>query len=215
MSAAIKRLNYRNVSVLFQPETYLGTVLFWLLFYSVSYGQGNVFSAHIITDINFSQIDGDDIAGYHRIGYGAGLGVGYSFAPQWAGHLELMYRNVGSKDSPFSDLRRSIDIQQAQIPFYLSYRTWWVNGLSKFHFDGGLIYARNFRSEINFPKFEDNLNFINENNINFMIGFGIWFNHHHGIQARYIRSVTPLMKNPAEDLIWRLYYISIQYQYKF
>ena len=208
-----KGSNIYNVPLFFQKLFF--TFLSSFLLSCSIYSQDNVFSAQIITDLNFSQIDGDLMAGYDRIGFGAGLGVSYALAPQWAAHIELMYRNVGARSSYFDPIKRSIDIQQAQIPLYASYRTWWVNGLSKFHFDGGFLYGRNVRTKINFSRFENNYKFIRNNDYSLLAGFGLWLNHHHGIKARYIRSLTVLMKNPEEDISWKLYYISVQYHYRF
>lgn len=182
---------------------------------SQTYGQNNVFSAQIITGVNFSQIRGDQLAGYHRVGLGAGVGVSYRIAPRWSGHIQLMYRNAGSRNSPFSAIKRSINIHMAQIPVYASYLTWWDNGLSRIHFDIGMIYGRIIKSRINFPQYENNLALIKDHDLSIMAGMGFWFNHHHGINVRYIRSLSILMENPIEDITWQLYYISLQYQYRF
>lgn len=191
------------------------TILFTLVSPKETSGQDNVFSAAIITDVNFSQISGDLLAGYHRVGYGAGIGVSYRLAPQWNGHIELMYRNAGSRSSPYVPVRQSITVHLAQIPVYASYLTWWDNGLSRIHFDIGLIYGRIINSTIRFPLFEDNATFIKDNDYSLMAGMGFWFNHHHGIKTRYIRSLSLLMENKAEDIRWQLYYISLQYHYRF
>src|SRR5699024_11175757 len=169
MTTMIKKgSNIYNVPLFFQKLFF--TFLSSFLLSCSIYSQDNVFSAQIITDLNFSQIDGDLMAGYDRIGFGAGLGVSYALAPQWAAHIELMYRNVGARSSYFDPIKRSIDIQQAQIPLYASYRTWWVNGLSKFHFDGGFLYGRNVRTKINFSRFENNYKFIRNNDYSLLVG---------------------------------------------
>lgn len=186
-----------------------------LVFSAQSLSQDNVFSGRIITDVNFSQIRGDLLAGYNRVGYGAGVGVGYHLVPRWSGHLELMYRNAGSRSSIFADVKHSINIHMAQIPVYASYLTWWDNGLSRVHFDIGMIYGRVINSSIDFPRFEDNLIFIKDNDYSLLVGMGFWFNMHHGLNARYNRSLSVLMENQSEDLTWQLYYISLQYHYRF
>lgn len=191
------------------------TLLFILHLTSQSFSQDNVFSARIITDVNFSQIRGDMLAGYHRVGYGAGTGVGYRITPHWNGHLELMYRNAGAKNSPYDPVKRSINIHMAQIPLYASYLTWWDNGLSRIHFDLGLIYGRILHSTIRFPKFEKYSTFIKKDDYSVMAGMGFWFNKHHGINVRYIRSLSLLMEDKADEIKWQLYYISLQYHFRF
>ncbi len=191
------------------------TILFVLYSTSQTFSQDNVFSARIITDVNFSQIGGDLLAGYHRVGYGAGVGVGYRIAPRWTGHLELMYRNAGSRSSYYDPAKRSINVHMAQIPLYASYLTWWDNGLSRIHFDLGMIYGRIINSTIRFPKFEKYSTFIKDNDYSMMVGMGFWFNEHHGLNVQYIRSLSLLMENKADDIKWRLYYISLQYHFRF
>lgn len=199
------------------PELFLANLTIFLIIFSArhSYAQDNVFSAQIITDVNFSQIRGDLLAGYHRVGYGAGVGISYRMAPMWNAHVHLMYRNAGSRSSPFTDVKRSIDIHMAQIPVYASYLTWWDNGLSRIHFDIGMVFGRVVRSRIDFPQFEENLPFIRQNDFSLLAGMGFWFNIHHGLNVRYIRSLTTLMENQPEDIRWKMYYISMQYLYRF
>lgn len=182
---------------------------------SQTYTQENVFSAQIITDVNFSQIRGDLLAGYHRVGYGAGLDISYKMADRWRTHIRLMYRNVGSRNSPHSSVKRSINVHMAQIPVYASYLTWWDNGLPRIHFDIGMAYGRIVNTSINFPAWEENLRPIQKNDYSVLAGMGFWFNHHHGLRIAYHRSISTLMKNDPEDISWKLYYISMQYQYKF
>lgn len=191
------------------------TLLFILQLTSQSFSQNNVFSARIITDINFSQIRGDMLAGYHRIGYGIGTGVGYRMAPRWNAHLDLFYRNTGAKNSPYDPIKRSIDIHMAQIPLYASYLTWWDNGLSRFHFDVGFMYGRILHSTIRFPKFEKYSTFIRDDDYSVMTGMGFWFSQHHGINVHYIRSLSLILNDKADDVEWQLYYISLQYQFRF
>src|SRR5690625_738678 len=208
-----KELFLYNVFYFFQYHVF--TILEVLLCVFSLYSQKNVLYTQLITELNFSQIDGDEMAGFDRIGFGGGVGISYSFVPRWVGHMELMYRNVGARSSYFDPVKHSIDVQQAQIPVYISYQTWWDNGLSKFHFDVGGLYGRNVYTKINFPRFEKNHKFIRDNDYSLLAGFGLWINHHHGIKTRYIRSLSLLMKNPEEDITWNLYYISLQYHYRF
>lgn len=179
------------------------------------YCQDNVFSGRFITDINFSQIQGDLLAGFHRIGYGAGIGVSYRLAPQWSAQVELMYRNIGSRTSFYAPVKRSIDVHMAQIPVYASYNTWWDNGLSRIHFDGGLIFGRILETRISIPQFQKDLPYIRKFDYSLMGGFGIWFNQHHGLNGRYVRALSSLLKNPQTNLEWKIYYISLEYNYRF
>lgn len=209
----------KSISSLFVPEARVTvanlTIICVLISTSQTYCQENVFEAQIITGVNFSQIRGDQLAGYHRIGYEGGLDVSYRISDMWRTHVRLLYRNAGSRNSPFTDVKRSINVHMAQIPVYASYLTWWDNGLPRIHFDIGMAYGRIVNTKINFPEWEKDLRPLQKDDVSIQAGMGFWFNHHHGMTISYHRSVLPLMKNPAEDISWYLYFISMQYQYKF
>src|SRR5690606_35722129 len=167
---------FKKITSIFVPYTRLIhanlTLIFILGIPAVSYCQENVFSASIITDINFSQIRGDMLAGYHRLGFGAGVGVSYRLFPRWSGRLELMYRNAGSRESPYLPTHQSINIHMAQIPVYASYMTWWDNGLSRINFDLGVLYSRIVKTRIQFHRYEAYQSAINQNDIDIMAGMG-------------------------------------------
>lgn len=205
---------FKSIFVPLSPTIRANLTLICILCITMpSYSQENAFSAAVITDLNFSQIRGDMLAGYHRLGFGAGVGVSYRFYPRWNGHVELLYRNVGSRNSPFSPDRLSIDLHMAQIPVYASYQTWWDNGLSRIQFDLGMIYGRVVNSRVRFPQYEAHQSSINQNDYSLLAGMGFWFTHHHGIRMRYHRSLSLLLNE--EEVKWQLYYISLQYLYRF
>lgn len=155
------------------------------------------------------------MAGYHRIGIDGGLDVSYRLSDQWRAHVRLLYRNTGSRNSPFSDIKRSINLHMAQIPVYASYLTWWDNGLARVHFDIGMAYGRIVHTSVQFPEWEDRLTSFRQNDVSLFGGMGFWFTYHHGLRMAYHRSLSTLMKNPAEDFSWHLYFMSLQYQFRF
>ncbi len=180
-----------------------------------SNAQENVFSASIIAGPIFSQVRGDDLAGYHKIGYSGGIGISYRLVNRWETHLELLYSHAGSRSSIFFPKDRFIDLNLAQIPLYFSYLTWWDNGLAKFQFDGGINISRILDINVDYNKIEPHLSEVQKNDLSLLLGFGLWLNQHHGIFGRYVRSFTPFLEIPNEAIPLKLFYLSLQYHYRF
>jgi hypothetical protein len=105
-----------------------------------------VFYAGIIAGANFAQVDGDNFAGYRRIGICAG-GIGYvQLRKHVALSWELLYSQKGSKsdmwkpstlDSNVTVKDYKIKLNYAEIPVMLNYFD-----KRRSHFGLGLSYSR-------------------------------------------------------------------------
>jgi len=73
----------------------IGCVLIFLLTTTVSYGQN--FEAYIIGGVSFSQIDGDKLAGYNKVGLVAGGMTSFELKGGWSFQQEIVYYQRGSK----------------------------------------------------------------------------------------------------------------------
>lgn len=190
-------------------------IILFLFFEHSVFCQNNAFSGQIIIESNFSQIRGDELAGYHKINLGGGIGVSYRIHQRWNLNLSLLYRKLGSRNSIFQPKQVEIIHNYALVPITLSYLTWWDNGLPKFEFNFGVIPGRLLNSEIKYQKFIPYADQIKKNDVSLMGGFGLWFNRHHGCYFAYQRSITPFINYPAENILLKLYYLTLQYQYRF
>jgi hypothetical protein len=81
---------------------------------------------------NFSQVDGDNFAGYHKAGWNAGIIVYTKLADQLAASLELLFAQKGSRASQTQVPRMSNDLSTiitdykirlnyAEVPILLNY----------------------------------------------------------------------------------------------
>ncbi|GAA5219759.1 hypothetical protein [Membranihabitans marinus] len=186
-----------------------------LYFIDSSICQNNVFSGQIIIETNFSQIKGDQLAGYHKVGLGGGLGVSYRIHRRWDLNINLLYRNIGSRNSIFFKKQVSISHNIAQIPISISYLTWWDNGLAKFQFDFGIVPGRILESKIKYNNFLPYVEKVKKNDLSLFTGFGLWMNRNHGIFATYTRSMTNFLEVPDESIALKTYFLSLQYHYRF
>lgn len=96
---------------------------------------------------NFSQVDGDNFAGYHKAGWNAGVVVYAKLANQFAASMELLYAQKGSRASQTQVPRFANDqstiitdykikLSYAEVPILLNYFD-----RRKSNFGGGLAFA--------------------------------------------------------------------------
>ncbi|MBK7213039.1 MAG: PorT family protein [Bacteroidales bacterium] len=87
--------------------------------------QAQAFKAEIIAGFNKSQVDGDETAGFRKLGFNGGLGVELPIYKNWSLSFETLYNQKGSKLKPqFND---SLDgsyrlrLNYAEVPLMLCY----------------------------------------------------------------------------------------------
>ena len=96
--------------------------------------------------MNFTQIDGDDIAGYDKIGLTGGFMVelGLDEYERWSAVMEILYAQKGSRSTiNYSVVDFTISMDYAEIPLYVKYHDL-KGGLS---FGLGPLIARSVRNK--------------------------------------------------------------------
>ncbi len=87
------------------------------------------FIGGLIAGANFTQVDGDKFAGYHKIGLNAGAIVYANLAPHLAGSIEILFSQKGSRahkpqesDSrAFVITKYNINLNYAEVPLMINY----------------------------------------------------------------------------------------------
>ncbi len=183
-----------------------------LLFSSqiVTYAQSNyylqkdrTFYGGVVVGSNFAQIDGDNFAGYRKIGLNAG-GILYTeIAPKLAASIEILYSQRGStaKKSQLSNTRQflisqyDIDLHYAEVPLQIHYFD-----KRKSHFGGGFSYSQLIGSDetatTNNQMFNDTADFNNYSfrkfDINFVIGGNLHLIKGLYLNVRFQYSLLPV-----------------------
>jgi len=160
------------------------------------------FYGGLIGGVNFSQVDGDAYAGYHKVGFTAGGIVYTHLAEKLAASLEILYSQKGSRghfdqqlggqsDTVLTNYRILLDY--AEIPIQLNYFD-----RRRSHFGAGFSYSQLIRGEeiiktnlgdINteaFPFRKYDVNFIASGNLHLVKGLFL--------QARFQYSLLPIRK---------------------
>jgi hypothetical protein len=103
------------------------------------------FYAGVIAGANFTQVDGDNYAGYHKVGLNIGGIVYAHLANHLAASIEMLYSQKGSRGHKVQESGLSgvfinkyrIDLNYAEIPIQINYFD-----KRRSHFGGGISYSQ-------------------------------------------------------------------------
>lgn len=166
------------------------------------------FYAGPVLGANFSQVDGDNYAGYHKVGLNAGGIVYAHLADKIAASIEILYVQKGArsnivKESAIKGIiltKYLLNLNYAEVPIQLNYFD-----KRKSHFGAGLSYSQlvstretatvqpstvvvpNF--EVDYPVKKMDINFVMTGNLHLYKGLFL------GIRFQY--SVIPIRTNVA------------------
>ncbi|MEY2924923.1 MAG: hypothetical protein RLZZ337_1471 [Bacteroidota bacterium] len=82
------------------------------------------FGAAVLVGANFSQVDGDQLGGYNKLGINAGIEINRQIKPEWQGCFEIRYSMKGAKkvidiNNPSPDLKLSY--HYLEVPVLVKY----------------------------------------------------------------------------------------------
>ncbi len=177
-------------------------ILFIILFVGlnqISYSQK--FNGGLIFGFNASQIDGDQLAGYHKLGFNTGLGVSYGLENNWLVNVDFLFSQRGSRSRYIESVPvRSLTLNYIELPVYASYQDWYIKDENYYKIQGiaGLSFGRLFsvKNGLDDPDIGGE-NFL-KNDIGFLLGAKFFFNKHWGINGRYTRSISRMYKAPND-----------------
>ncbi len=148
------------------------------------------FKAAPLLGFNLSQIDGDDLSGYHRIGLAAGGRVGAVLHPRWRLTLELQYIQQGSSRgrNEFSGSLDKVALQFVEAPLMVQFLEW------KFQINLGASYGRLIQYRVIDNTGSDVSDQFTYQPDQFFIlgGLTFLFTDHAGIDLRLSRALTNL-----------------------
>ena len=190
---------------------------------------GQRFGAAVVAGTNASQIDGDMLAGFDKLGLTGGLKAIVNLESVFDLNVEFLFTQRGSKPDIFNpevDPDIEVHLNYAEIPVYISLGDWWQEedeyykvsahaGLSY----GRLITARTFDHVNTGDQDLDNLvQYFNNNDLSWLVGISYRLNKNWGLTGRYTREIIPLLSPKKHDLaIERLlsYYMTFRLEYYF
>ena len=159
------------------------------------------FKAGIIAGVTASQIDGDNSAGYNKLGLQTGLRAIARLKVRTEASVEFLFSQRGSQSELIKDEFNyffSLTTNYLEVPVQWHYKDWLVEGdgdepdYYRVSFNGGLSYARLLGTKVN-----DDLSairviapdYLKKNDVSFMLGANFFANRHLCFTVRYVRSI--------------------------
>ena len=195
------------------------------------------FRAGIAAGINFSQINGDNQEGYHKLGLSAGVKGAYCFKPNFDISTELLYNSRGCRPNP-SESEQSLAARSSLLTATLNYAD--VLLAANFHFSPrsdyafyrqslqiGLSYGRLLSSSVQVLRgksadimLENNIQEkFRKDDIGFVVGYSWFVTSRLGVTTKHTFSLREVYVNPLgvsqEYYAFTPYNLSVQLTYNF
>ena len=167
------------------------------------------FKASLILGTNISQIDGDSLYGFKKLGLTTGGRLSYTNNKTFDLALEMLYSQRGSSVKLFSkQANEKIPLNFLEIPVVVSLRDWYIEkgGYYKVRAEGGLSYGYLFNassSKYDVTKF-------GKSDLSWLLGVGINLNKKIGIAARYTSSFIDIYKDTPDLVYFKSYFITLR-----
>jgi hypothetical protein len=161
----------------------------------------SLFHAGPVLGLSASQINGDQLAGYDKLGLTGGLRVTGALKERAEASIEFLYSQRGAQTELIKrqySPNYSLSLNYLEVPLQWHYKDWLVEGETeaenyyKVSFNGGFSWARFLGSKVND---EDGWfsgvapEFIRKNDFSLLIGANFFVNRHLGFTFRYVRSL--------------------------
>ena len=189
---------------------------------STSVSAQSFFRGSIVAGLNAAQIDGDQLAGYHKFGFSAGAKVEFPLSSSFDMGIEFLLSQRGSRSrfvkGQFIEPQR-IHLNYAAIPLVVKWNDWWIaeEEYYKFNIHSGFAFGRLISSNANFNP--SSRGEIVTNDYSVLIGAGFAFTKHWAIRLRFTRSLNTLymQETSNQTLVKGLigYFITLRSEYTF
>ena len=166
-------------------------LLLILLSFIAATTSAQTFQASVLLGGNLSQIDGDELDGFHKGGINAGIRVVAKLDDRWQIGPEILYTQSGAF-RPKSSINRSdfsrFQLNTLEVPLMAFYKDW------RFTAEAGFSYQRLFFYEIESFVGEDITDqfTLPENLVAFNAGVTFHVNKNFGVNFRWSKHITNL-----------------------
>ncbi|MFT7120344.1 MAG: hypothetical protein ACJAZ9_000517 [Neolewinella sp.] len=160
-----------------------------ILLFLASGLSAQTFQASIVAGMNISQIDGDDLFGFHKVGVNSGLRVVAKLNDRWRIGPEILFSQQGAykpNSSPNGSPFTRFHLNTLEVPLMVFYKDWRITA------EGGFSFQRLFSYEIDDFQGEDITSTIafKDNLIAFKAGVTFYVKPNLGINMRWSKHLT-------------------------
>jgi len=172
------------------------------------------FKGSAVLGLNLSQIDGDDLAGYTKLGWTGGFKLAYPLREKTDLNIEMLYSQRGSNSGFGFGGSGDIftDLQYIEIPVYVNIMDWFIeeDDYYKVKAHAGLSYGFLFSVDSQSGLLSDDIESYNRHNVSYLLGVDYSFNSKFGMNLRYTRSFNSIYVVRAIS-----YFITVRTEYSF
>lgn len=190
---------------------FLSCILSTSLFAQSKKENQQTFRATIIAGANAAQIDGDDLAGFNKLGIRAGAQVSVRWHRLFESSVGMLYSQKGSASelsASGTDLLARFSLNYVQIPLMVTYDD---EGLQ---FGAGFSYSRLINSKIIIQGILDEArsDSYSKNDFSFVAQGGYFIKDRIGFHLGFERSLGNILKSDVEREVNRLVYLTASYR---
>ncbi|MDF1698002.1 MAG: porin family protein [Saprospiraceae bacterium] len=172
------------------------------------------FKGSAVFGLNLCQIDGDEIAGFSKLGLTGGFKLAYPLQDNIDLNIEMLYSQRGSTTGfGFGSMGENYtDLQFISLPVYFNIKDWFMEeeDYHKVKAHGGLSYGYLFAVDSSNGALSNDINTYNRHNISYLLGVDYAFNSKLGLTVRYTRAFNSLVDVRAIS-----YFVTVRTDYTF
>lgn len=152
------------------------------------------FTGMLVGGVNLSQIDGDRLNGFNKVGFNVGARVGVNFSERWQLSTEMLFSQQGADRTPGDDISSvydNIKLNFVEVPVMMNFKDW------KILASAGLSYNRLINSTVISDTGEDisELEIYNPNIVAIVLGATYQFSEKWGLNIRWSRHLNSLRES--------------------
>lgn len=172
-----------------------------------------LFEGRIVAGMNFTQVDGDNYSGYHKVGINAGGMVFVNFSKLWALSTEMLYSMKGARGATVRESyyvgtyfdKYYVNLNYIEIPVAIHYKQF-----PFLDFEAGASYGRLISSkewgEADVPVLIDPVyNYFNNSEVSILGGANLRIGKKMYANARFQYSVSTIRPYPRIPQHYYLY----------
>lgn len=179
------------------------------------------FDLSLVGGFNASQIAGDQLAGFDKLGINAGLKVAYRLPSNMDLALEMLFSQKGSiakRSISVGGNRMNTTLTYIDFPVYLSYNDWYQedDDYYKVGIHGGFSYSYLLGRRLNNQRIE-NVDDLRNFDVMALLGVHYSFTEKWTLMVRYSNSFIRIYQNPnvPDARGWVNYHWTVRADYKF
>ena len=168
-------------------------ILSLLLFLAIT-SRAQTFRASLLAGTNLSQIDGDDLLGFHKIGVNGGIRVVALLGEKWRVGPEILFSQQGAKRNLNASIYDRFQFNTLEVPLMVYYRDWRITA------EAGFSYQRLIDYSVLGASGEDITATvpINENQLAFNAGVTFFISENWGVNFRWSKHILDIHPDGGE-----------------